>query len=345
MDQQSDIFDIPPIWKTAPLDAFGAFVMSAEFVELGRHAVARGEDGKPLRTLSPASARIYVLMFGSFLRWIGQRQLRLHEVSAGDIKQFLEAEHLQQDKRVKKLNSLIRVRYLRLLERMYAHLQIHPNPARHAAFDVYRTSAAGRDKPKAYLSEKEQIAFLAQLPVAKALDPQSMEDPSWKKRRDRAMLAMMLGAGLTVAEVLSLRVDQVGPKDATGCVPIHLRKFLKKGVQAHETVLRAFAAPYVLPWIAERKLHKIPSKLLFPATLVSDEPLNKATVYRHAKAAFEKAGIEVERMGGRTLRNSFAVRELANGQPPELVKQMMGHYELRSTLMYDLATTQKPLPE
>lgn len=62
--------------------------------------------------------------------------------------------------------------------------------------------------------------------------------------------------------------------------------------------------------------------------------LHKATVYRHVKATLERAGIDVERMGGRTLRNSFAVRELENGAPVELVKQYMGHHELRSTEKY-----------
>lgn len=336
---QNDIFDIPEIWKTRPMDAFGAFIRSEEFVELGRYAAARSDAGKPLRPIKETSATVYVHMFTSYLRWLSQQRVSLHEASASDIKAFLDAEHVDEHNRVRKLRSLIRVRYLRLLERVYAHLKVDPNPARNAAFAVYRTAAAGRDKPKAFLTEAEQIAFLEQLPAA-PLDESNLTAPSWKKRRDRAMLAVMLGAGLKVSEVLGLRVDQVGGRERDGSIPIKIPDYVAGG-DGHKTVLRPFAVKHVVPWIEERKLHAIPGKLLFPASLREDKPLNKATVYRHVKATLERAGIDVERMGGRTLRNSFAVRELENGASLELVKQYMGHHELRSTAKYQQVSTKQ----
>lgn len=333
MDKQPDIFDREDVWLTRPLDAFGAFVKSEEFVELGRYAATRREAGKPVRPIKAASAEIYLHMFSNYLRWLERRRLRLHEVSATDLMAFLDASHGDEHNRVRKLKSLIRVRYLRLLERVYAHLKVVPNPARHAAFDVYRTPAAGRDKPKSFLTEAEQIAFLEQLPAAPPLDVAKLSAPSWKKRRDRAMLAMMLGAGLRMSEVLALRVDQLESRDRDGSIPVKIPDYAAGG-DGHKTVLRPFAVKHVLDWIAERKLHVIPSKLLFPASLKDGELLHKATVYRHVKATLERAGIEVDRMGGRTLRNSFAVRELESGAPVELVKQYMGHHELRSTEKY-----------
>jgi integrase/recombinase XerD len=341
---QADIFDRDDIWRSRPLDAFCAFIRSTEFVELGRYAATRRSAGKPVRPLKEASAQIYLHMFTNYLRWLSIRGLHLHAVSAQDIMAFLDAGHVDEQNRARKLKSLIRVRYLRLLERVYAHLQIEPNPARHAAFDVYRTPAAGHDKPKAYLTEGEQANFLEQLPPAPPFDEAHPAAPSWKKRRDRAMLATILGAGLRVSEVLTLRIDQVEKRERDGSIPIKIPDYAAGG-DGHRTVLRPFAVKHVLPWIEERKRRPIPSKLLFPASLDAGEPLHKATVYRHVKATMQKAGIDVDRMGGRTLRNSFAIRELQSGASLELVKQYMGHHELRSTEKYLPAIQKRRRPK
>jgi integrase/recombinase XerD len=89
---------------------------------------------------------------------------------------------------------------------------------------------------------------------------------------------------------------------------------------------------------------KIPGILLFPATL-DGGTLDKATVYRQVKATFERAAINVERLGGRTLRNSFAVRELKEGASIELVGEFMGHRKRKSTEHYliDPETHKPPL--
>lgn len=83
----------------------------------------------------------------------------------------------------------------------------------------------------------------------------------------------------------------------------------------------------------ERKKLDIPGQLLFPASLSTGKPLDKATVYRQVKKTFERAGLEMPRQGGRTLRNTFAVRELEN-ESVELVGQLLGLERQRSTEAY-----------
>lgn len=335
MQYQQDIFDTPDGWRADPLRAFESFIATTEFVELGRHATRKRETGKEIRPIKRESATVYIHMFRNYLRWLAGRQLSLHNVSATDVMEFLDAPHVDEHNRVRKIRSLIRVRYLRLFERVYAHLGITPNPAQHAAFDAFKSTTAGLDKPMVYLSEDAQARFLEHLPKAPLYDPASPTAPSWKRRRDRAMLALMLGAGLKVSEVLSLRLDQVGERAHDGSITIAFPPATPNGT-GHMTVLRPFAAKHVIPWIGERNARVIPGRvqLLFPATLTANTVLHKATVYRRVKATFEKAGIDVERMGGRTLRNSFAVRELESGTSMDLVKQYMGHQELRSTERY-----------
>lgn len=345
MPTKKDLFDIPSIWKSDPLKAFGGFISSTEFVEMGKHGRARKAEGREVHPISKSSVAVYTHMFSNFVRWMQARRLRLQEVDQGQLRNFLDHRHEGKDTNGKKLNSAIRVRYLRLLERVFAYLGVMPNPATKLAFEVNKSPTdKGIDKPKVYLDDKAQVAFLAGLPPAAGYDPSKPNAPTWKKRRDNAMLAMMLGAGLKVSEAVMLSLDDIGRKDSAGEMWIKVRNPASHGPNnSHQTVLRRFAVPYVLPWIEERKRHKIPGKLLFPASLKAGEALNKATVYRHVKASLQGAGVEVERMGGRTLRNSFAVRELIHNTPLETVGGFLGHFERRSTEKYVVGDKQKRL--
>lgn len=328
------------------MKAFGGFIRSTEFVEMGKHGKARKEEGREVHPISKSSAAVYIHMFGNFVRWMQARRLRLDEVDQGQLRNFLDHRHEGKDTDGKKLNSAIRVRYLRLLERVFSHLGATPNPATQLAFEVNKSPTdKGMDQPKVYLTDREQVALLAGLPPAAGYDPSKPNAPTWKKRRDNAMLAMMLGAGLKVSEAVALRLDDIGRKDSKGEIWIRVRNPASHSSNnAHTTVLRQFAIPYVQPWIEERKRHNIPDKLLFPATLKAGEALNKATVYRHVKASMQAAGLEVERMGGRTLRNSFAVRELREN-PIETVGGFLGHFERRSTEKYVVNEQQRKLPK
>ena len=336
----TSLFDNLDIWQSDPMKGFGAFVLSEEFLQLGRRKPAMAGEGvleKP-RPIRSSSVRIYIFMFGNFIRWLEQRHRPLLEVTNGDIKLFLDAVEEDVDidgVREKKRNSnSIRVRYLRLFERVFAHLKLMPNPAQHAAFDMYNNAASGKDVPMVTLTESQQLAFMQALPKRVAVNPYDDETAGWKQRRDRAMQAMMLGAGLKVSEVIGIYTENVGQKDTTGSIPITISPGSAGGVvRWHRTQLRPFAVPEVVQWLSERKALKIPGPLLFPATLQGG-CLNKATVYRQTKATFERAGIAVPRQGGRTLRNSFAQRELAAGESVELVGEFLGHRLRKSTETY-----------
>jgi len=108
-------------------------------------------------------------------------------------------------------------------------------------------------------------------------------------------------------------------------------------VRPHRTQLRAFAAPEVLRWMAERATLRIPGPLLFPASLQGG-CLSRATVYRQVKKTFQRADILPSHLGGRTLRNAFAVRELqATSGNTELVGEFLGHRKRRAIEPYSIA--------
>ena len=343
----TSLFDNPHIWVSEPRVAFEAFVLSPEFQLLGRRktTAAKTDQPPPMRA---SSARIYILMFGKFLRWLEERETPLLDVTNATILQFLEHASASDDPHAplkKDLNSSIRIRYLRIFERVFHHLNVHPNPARHAAFEIYKSQdkqLRGQDLEKVAMTNAEHLAFMQALPLAP--EPVDGGDPTrgWKRRRDRAMQAIMLGAGLKVSEVIGVATDHVGVLDATSCLPVTVSPTSTGGTSRwHQTQLRPFAVQEVLMWKAERTRLAIPGALLFPASLQGGR-LDKATVYRQVKATFARAGIDIQRLGGRTLRNSFAVRELNQGASIELVGEFMGHRKRKSTEHYVLDPAAQP---
>ena len=348
MPESKTLFDDAADWRGQPLVAFAAFVRSAQFVELGMRR--RSElDGNVTAPLQASSANVYLRMFGAVVRWLTARSKTIYDITPEDLALFLEhsdapgsLQSNDQPSGIKRRNSAIRIRYLRLIERVLTHLQVRPNPAQYLCFAIYRQrqrGMAGRDAAKAVLTDREQTAFMAALPGASESAP---AQASWKRRRDRAMQALMLGAGLKVSEVLALRINQVGMRDAAGSVPIALDSGAANHVtRAHRTQLRPFAAVEVLAWVASRKAECKHSQLLFPTTPDSNLLLHPATVYRQVKATFERAGIDPKRWGGRTLRNTFAVRELVETGSTELVGEFLGHRLQRSTLYYQQAANQR----
>lgn len=331
------ISDDLDVWRHRPADAFAAFVMSPAFLELSKRKTAKVASGRepaqrePIRT---SSAKVYIAMFGKFLRWLEQHHIALLAVTEGDLMAFLEQSG-SNGKKV--LNSVIRTQYLGLLERVYTHLDHEANPARHASFAIYRSgsrSRLGSNAAKASLASDQEASFMAALPGQQ----EEATAAAWKRRRDRAMQAMMLGAGLKVSEVINIHSASVGAANLTGSAPVTISPASPDGtVRAHQTQLRPFAIDTVMQWVAERARLAIPGPLLFPATLNGGK-LARATVYRQVKATFERAGIDARHFGGRTLRNAFAIRELRSSAGDiALVGEFLGHRKRRAIEPYSVA--------
>jgi site-specific recombinase XerD len=71
--------------------------------------------------------------------------------------------------------------------------------------------------------------------------------------------------------------------------------------------------------------------------------MTRKTVYVQMRATFERAGMDLARSGGRTLRNTFAKRQLDNGASPDELKDVLGLALERSAADYHL-TRVKPDP-
>ena len=156
----------------------------------------------------------------------------------------------------------------------------------------------------------------------------------WEQRWALTVLNTVLGGGLKVSEVVTLRASAVGPRQEDGSLYINVHP--EGAGRQHRTKVAPFAAGVLIEWLEARSAIALPGELLFPARAVGGV-LHPATVYRHVAAVLAEAGIDpdlVKRRGARTLRNTFAIQALEAGSPPALVGEYLGHRADRSTRYY-----------
>ena len=322
-------------WDTDPVQAFSDLVSTEAFAETSRRASAEGT----LKLLSAESAKIYKFMFNNVANWIQEQGLTFSTASQADLLRFIG--RLEKGKPV--LNSKIAYRYLRLLERCYEHLGVTPNPAQQAILQIDRAHIK-KDEAGRSLSEDQLRRFFSALPADPPRRRRNTPFDGWKRRRDRAMQVVIAMAGLRVSEAVGLLVSEVGRQAALdGSIELTITPSEKHDTSHEHTVtLPREGVDELRLWLEEREAMEIPGQLVFPAN-VAGKRLTRKTVYVQMRATFERAGLDLERSGGRTLRNTFAKRQLDAGAKPEELKDVLGLALERSAADYKL-TRVKPDP-
>lgn len=322
-------------WDDNPVKAFDAFIVSLDFAETAKRLPA---DGK-LKTISKHSVATYTFMFRNFCNWMTEHGKRFSTVDQADIKRFLD----RADEHGRVINSKIAYRYLRLLERCYQHLGAEPNPARQAILATPQAEFM-RDDPTRALSEDQLRRFFEALPCAPVRVRRVTPFDGWKRRRDRAMQLVMALAGLRVSEAIGLLLTEVGQQaDLDGAIELTITPSQKHETShEHVTLLPREGAVELRAWLRERAEMGIPGDLVFPANTEGRKMIKK-TVYMQVRATFARAGIDLSRAGGRTLRNTFAQQKLAAGSPPDELKDTLGLALERSAADYRFARV-KPDP-
>jgi integrase/recombinase XerD len=325
----------PTSWDRDPIKAFREFVATTAFAETGRRLPADGT----LRIPSAASAKIYNFMFANVAGWMIEQGLTFSTVTHADLARFIG--RTTKGKLI--LNSKIAYRYLRLLERCYEHLDVNPNPAQLAILNIDRAHMT-RDDAGRTLSDEQLVRFFAALPAEAPRRRTSTPFEGWKRRRDRAMQVVMALAGLRVSEAIGLLMSEIGRQQALdGSIVLTITPDEKHDTSHEHTItLPRDGADELLPWLAERETLAIPGQFVFPANAAGAR-MTRKTVYVQMRATFERAGMDLARSGGRTLRNTFAKQQLDNGASPDDLKDVLGLALERSAADYKL-TRVKPDP-
>lgn len=308
-------------WARDPGGAFQRFVATPEFPQTG---ASRCPTGLPVRT---SSAQVYTFMFSRYLSWLrdqGTAGIFVWEADAPAITAFLNAVEAS-------ATSEIRWRYLRLLERVYEHLiglgLLVTNPVSEvvmARIDRQgRKAVTGQDAPMTWMSAEGQQLLTGQLAALASSE-------AWKGQRDAALAAILVGAGLKLSEALALHTTDVARLE--GLTILDISKGLGTG-KARRTPLLEFAVPFVGAWHDVRNTPR-GARVLFPGTRESSVAMDPATAYRRIRKVVESAGLNPGHLGGRTLRNSYALALLAGGMAPDRVGTLLGLQEDKSINRY-----------
>lgn len=175
--------------------------------------------------------------------------------------------------------------------------------------------------------------------------------------------ALLYGAGLRLAECLSLRIQDVdfaraiitvrdgkGGKDRAVMLPSQVAEPLRHQVEdvrrIHARDLAAGYGSVYLPAALERKYPRAPYEFgwqfLFPASKIGADPrtgelrrhhLHDSAVSKALRDARKSARI-TKRLGAHTLRHSFATHLLESGTDIRTIQQLLGHADVSTTMIY-----------
>jgi integron integrase len=181
--------------------------------------------------------------------------------------------------------------------------------------------------------------------------------------QNQLIAQMLYGSGLRVSECLRLRVkdldfdqkqiivrDGKGAKDRITMLPLSLIQPLQlqlRHVRAvHRGDLRKGMGNVYLPKALERKYPDISSdwiwQWVFPSRSYSTDPRSgklrrhhraASTLRRAIRAAARIAAIQ-KHVTPHTLRHSFATHLLENGYDIRTVQELLGHRDLKTTMIY-----------
>lgn len=291
--EEKDLFDRSASdWIVSPDTAFDAWLAMQEYRR--------------------SSADVYRAQWGAFLAWLRANQKNLATVDTASIANFVGELPIRKTQRM---------RYLRLIERVLDHIRqtelASTNPARFIAQDGEATWRHARDnEPTGFLTPAERAKLLAYL-----FSPIGVSGSAyWKERRDRALVAAFLGAGVKTGEARVLTISCINTSGTSLHIPSTHPDF------ARETHLASFAIALLEAWLVERKRQNIAGDLVFPASHAG-RPMHKATMLRAIDAIVESAGLassRTARASPQTLRNTYAAELFEHDVPPERVGKWLG---------------------
>ena len=145
--------------------------------------------------------------------------------------------------------------------------------------------------------------------------------------RDRSMFEVLYACGLRVSELVSLRLDQLNPRQG-------VLRVTGKGNKERLVPLGEEALTWIVRYCAEARpllLKGQPSDVLFPSQQARQ--MTRQTFWHRIKLHAQQAGIRVQ-LSPHTLRHAFATHLLNHGADLRVVQMLLGHSDLSTTEIY-----------
>jgi integrase len=281
-------------WLTHPADAYRTWQTEE----------AAGADRRPFaaRSISQHSA-----MFDRFLRHLTMRGTTLLTFGAADLQSFFA----DIDNRCEP-GTTTRIRYAKLVDRLCRHLVELGLREANPGADLLRTEVWPDDEPEPLFLDPiadERMQAWAR-PVA---------TDAARETRNRAIVALLLGTGVTAAEIRGALASHI----ILERVRPHL--FIpKRSPRAERKVtLPGFATPALEAWVNLAHRFDDGDAPLFPAPR-GNGPVNDMLLGIIVREGLEAIGFKAADMSPRVLRNTYARRQLLAGRTNTDVTMLLG---------------------
>lgn len=271
------------------------------------------------------------VMYVKFLKFLYGRdvQLSIMAVGAADIEAFLAtlkgraAVGASAGSPKPPASRSTSQRYVRLISDVLDHLvnlgvrESNPAADMLPAFNVRETWRSGRKLPEC-LDARQDVQLRARI--------LSMPTYPWTSCRDRAMLAVYAGAGLSLFEGIHMRLANVDLGHATLVTP----PTASGSRRPHMVPLAAWCVEPLATWTARQIEYGSDWKYLFPMSngggdpVPQDDPLAAHSVYLLIRSALDAVGFTGDDKGAAVLRNTYAMRNLAAGTSLSDLRSWMG---------------------
>lgn len=197
--------------------------------------------------------------------------------------------------------------------------------------DIRHANAVQRDDLPGYLQPADARRLVTHL---SALRPrrgpaEPGEAPPWQATRNRASVALMLGAGLAPGEIRALRCSDVMLDAGAPAGPWKLHIASDGLTPERETPIARWAAQVLRHWLQVRNEAGVTGALLFPSTRTGGKVWSKVSHYQATAAVLQAAGIDTGAEGSASggsyrLRHTFALRQLRRGTPEAELERWLG---------------------
>lgn len=309
LSDSPDLFDSPEAWISSPDIAFSSW--------LSRQPMA--DSTKKVRSS----------MWKKFLRYLNHVGIALDACDARHIAAFIESSGLEKEQGW---------RYVKLIERVYVHLNglgvNSINPARSAGKKGVNTRL---NDPSRFLDKEEKeklMKFLSGnlLTIEEAYQHNKKKKMkknefavAWARSRDLAMVAVLVGAGTKVSELVRLSVN------CTSTHGVLVVPRLLFDMERRITLL-PIAVEALRVWMLYREPGRELGNVLFPSVVnkrrddqrTLTASMHPASVHRRIKDIMALAGITDARACAQTLRNTYAATLIDQGATDDEVNDALG---------------------
>lgn len=334
--------DVEPgrLWREDPMAAF-------ERAVLDNRLPSRANWELPANhRVRDNSLQVYKAMFGKFL---AQLRVNFLDVTTDDVGRFMEGDLA----RVSRVTSM---RYLRLLERVFAHLVDDALLVRNP-FTEWVVARREAGEPVKVGRDVRAPDHVPQAVVEKLHDwlhskgQEALTEGNWRLARDFSLSSLSLGTGLRSSELRKLELKQVKhfPKsEAAQRFDFHVPASASVATgREHYVVANAACADLFEAWLAFRKRaftkSTVGRELVFPANMDGKE-MDPSTVYKSLRRLSDlaiKDGVLDKKStgwllmrGAQGLRRAYTLYELTAGAKEEMLQTQLGMWDRRSIERY-----------